>query len=195
MNPDPDHDGNEPREFWDGVPGEDQEEIAAERRKAASADPMRTGISRTIGGHAAALTKSAFAGRGLDAAELVQRWPELVGDVLARCTAPEHLVFPRKQRTGGELRVRCASAAMVTALAGEVTRLAARINAGLGGPVVGKISFKQGPLPARQASDLTSSPSASPERVAAIAAITSYGDDDEVRAALASLGLVIRSDS
>ena len=63
--------------------------------------------------HFAKLTKASFARYGFAYGELMARWPEIVGEALARHCEPERIKWPRgagetAQKLGGTLVIRAA---------------------------------------------------------------------------------------
>ena len=67
----------------------------------------------TLDKHFRELTRAAFARHGFAQAELVGRWPEIVGEELSRVSEPERIKWPRSaaenaRKTGGALVIRAA---------------------------------------------------------------------------------------
>jgi predicted nucleic acid-binding Zn ribbon protein len=77
--------------------------------------------------------------KGVERAEVVQRWPELVGPQIAAVTQAESV------SEDGVLRVRVATAPWATELSLTTPRILARINAGRKGRIV-SIRWIAGPL-------------------------------------------------
>jgi predicted nucleic acid-binding Zn ribbon protein len=78
-------------------------------------------------------------GKGVERAEVVQRWPELVGPQIAAVTQAESV------SEDGVLRVRVATAPWATELSLMTPRILARINAGRKGRI-SSIRWIAGPL-------------------------------------------------
>ena len=86
--------------------------------------------------------KSSGLGKGVERAEVVQRWPELVGPQIAAVTQAES-VSP-----DGVLRVRVATAPWASELSLMTPRILARVNAGRDGRI-NSIRWIAGPLERR----------------------------------------------
>ena len=86
--------------------------------------------------------KSSGLGKGVERAEVVQRWPELVGPQIAAVTQAES-VSP-----DGVLRVRVATAPWASELSLMTPRILARVNAGRAGRIT-SIRWIAGPLDRR----------------------------------------------
>lgn len=81
-------------------------------------------------------------GKGVQRAEVVERWPELVGPQIAAVTQAESV------SADGVLRVRVATAPWATELSLMTPRILARVNAGRQGRVT-SIRWIAGPLDRR----------------------------------------------
>ncbi len=87
------------------------------------------------------LTSSGL-GKGVERAEVVQRWPELVGPQIAAVTQAESV------SEDGVLRVRVATAPWATELSLMTPRILAKINAGRKGRI-NSVRWIAGPLERR----------------------------------------------
>ena len=127
-----------------------------------------------------------FGRRGFSRAEILIRWPAIVGAGLARHACPERLTAPRRAG-GGTLRVRV-EGGFATELQHLETEVIERINSYFGYRAVARLALVQGPLPVtaaparRQARPLDAGEAASLERALA------GTEDDRLRASLAGLG-------
>ncbi len=83
--------------------------------------------------------KSSGLGKGVERAEVVQRWPELVGPQIAAVTEAESV------SEDGVLRVRVATAPWASELSLMTPRILARVNAGRTGRI-NSIRWIAGPL-------------------------------------------------
>lgn len=81
-------------------------------------------------------------GKGVERAEVVQRWPDLVGPQIAAVTQAESV------SADGVLRVRVATAPWATELSLMTPRILARVNAGRQGRI-NSIRWIAGPLERR----------------------------------------------
>lgn len=136
----------------------------------------------------------ALAARGLGKASLIADWPAIVGEPIARFMRPIELQWPPRgaRRDPGAppslatLVVRVDGAfALEAQHAADV--VSARVNAHLGWRCVGRIAFRQGPLPPpRERRRAPAAPSAAAETEAQAAAASI--ENEELREALTRLG-------
>ncbi len=151
--------------------------LARHRGKAAFAP------SPTAARHASAVLKPLLADTGTGLAELKRRWSEVVGDSLAKATAPEKLA-------GGVLTIRAPSA-----LAPMIQHQAKLIldRCGLAGAKATKLTIMQG-APAKRVKPAAKAElrALSPEEEQALAADVSRLSDDRLRQAVARLGRAVR---
>lgn len=151
--------------------------------------------ARAVGTYVPKLTHKAFEKYGFAAAALITDWAVIVGNEVARYTAPERLKWPRGVEAGGDVeegsegrpgatlivRVEPARALDVQY---KAQQLIERINAHFGYRAVAELRLLQAPLPERtqradEAQRLAPPPCAAPE-LAGIA-------DERLRRALADL--------
>lgn len=95
--------------------------------------------------------------RGFQTADILARWPEIVGDRLAANTLPEKLAWPRRVSEAGEeamaepatlvLRVDGPAAIEIQHMAPQILE---RLNVYFGYRAVGKLRIVQAPLPTRE---------------------------------------------
>ena len=135
----------------------------------------------------------ALAARGLSESSLIAHWPEIVGLDIARFARFERLNWPpRGAKPDPEAEP--ASATMILRIDGafaleaqHLTRLIAeRVNAHLGWRCVGKVAFRQGPLPKVEPRRRIRAPS--PESLAEARALGGDLEDEALREALTRLG-------
>lgn len=86
----------------------------------------------TLDKHFRELTRAAFARHGFAQAELIGRWPEIVGEELSRASEPERIKWPRgaeesARKAGGTLVIRAAPGRGLE-LQHDVPRIIERIN-------------------------------------------------------------------
>src|SRR5262249_9785639 len=134
----------------------------------------------------------AFARQGFASAELVTRWPDIVGAEIAACSEPIKLNWPRG--ADGEetdaatlvLRVEGPAAVEIQHLADLICE---RVNRFLGWRAVGRLALRQAPLRRRQN---RAAAGVDPTVAARIAEDLSAVTDDELKGALARLGAAIK---
>ena len=91
-------------------------------------------------------TDRAMRAKGFVQAEVIVKWPQIVGHDLSSCSLPVKLIFPRGERVGGTLVVRCESA-YAPLLQHQTARITEMVNTFFGYGAVAKISLQQGPMP------------------------------------------------
>jgi hypothetical protein len=149
-----------------------------------SARPLRDLLGKVIG--------DAFARQGFASAELVTRWPDIVGAEIAACSEPIKLNWPRGadgEETGAAtlvLRVEGPAAVEIQHLADLICE---RVNRFLGWRAVGRLALRQAPLRRRQN---RAAAGVDPTVAARIAEDLSAVTDDELKGALARLGAAIK---
>jgi len=140
------------------------------------------------------LIAEALAARGLGETSLIDDWPAIVGETLARHARPIELQWPPRaaKRDPDAPAVPATLVLRVeTAFALEAQHSAAvivdRVNAHLGWRCVGKIAFRQGPLPPLK-EKRRAAPIPSDAAQAAARAAASPIEDDGLREAVTRLG-------
>jgi hypothetical protein len=163
------------------------------REKAAA--PRRNGIAR-LSSELPALTRTVFknsaGGRGFAEAGLITEWAAIVGAGIAAMSQPATLVFPRGERKGGVLTIRCGGAAALE-LQHLKPQILDRINSHFGYAAIRDIRFQQGDLrtTARSARRRDSA-APSPKDIAAVDATLTAVPDGALRETLQRLGVAIR---
>jgi len=84
--------------------------------------------------------------RGFAQARLITDWPAIAGDLLARETVPQKLVFPRGAKGDGILHLRVSSG-FALELQHIAPQLIERINGFFGYRAVADLRYQQGPVP------------------------------------------------
>jgi hypothetical protein len=95
---------------------------------------------------ASSFLSPAIRAKGFAQAEVVTRWPQIVGKELAGATVPQRLIFPRGERIGAKLVIRCESA-FAPLLGHKGPQVIDLVNRFFGFGAVASIEIKQGPLP------------------------------------------------
>jgi hypothetical protein len=166
------------------------------RSRPADSRDRRQGGLRALGGSLGAVTKRAFARRGLTGADIARQWPAIVGAELAARCRPRQLRFPKPgEAVDGRLTLRVAPGWALEVQHLE-SLLLERINGFFGYRAVARLVLQQGPLPA-----LRGGPAATPHPRAKTAAAPLGPDlaeklstvaDSDLRAALEGLGRSLR---
>ena len=94
---------------------------------------------------ASSLLSPAIRAKGFAQAEVVTRWPQIVGAELAGSCVPQRMIFPRGERMGAKLVIRCTSA-FATLLDHKAPQIIEMVNSFFGYGAVATIEIKQGPI-------------------------------------------------
>jgi hypothetical protein len=150
--------------------------------------------ARPLADFLGACLSDAFAEQGFASAELVTRWPDIVGPEIAAHAEPIKIQWRKGE--GGEraepatlvLRVEGPTAIEIQHLSGVILE---RVNRFFGWQAVGRLALRQAPLSRRKAGHR---PAAGPDQAvtARIAASLPEVADDGLRQALARLGAAIQ---
>ncbi len=118
------------------------------RRKRQAYDPSQRKARGllTVGTSLPNLAAPALRKRGFAQAKLITDWPAIVGEVLARETVPQKLVFPRYSKTDAILHLRVASGYALE-LQHIAPQIIDRINGFFGFRAVADLRYAQGPIP------------------------------------------------
>ncbi|MBL4790811.1 MAG: DUF721 domain-containing protein [Kordiimonadaceae bacterium] len=91
------------------------------------------------------LLSPAIRAKGFAQAEVVTKWPHIVGPKLAAFCVPQRLVYPRGERLGAKLVIRCESG-FATLLNHKSAQVIELVNRYFGYGAVAFIEIKQGPI-------------------------------------------------
>jgi hypothetical protein len=140
------------------------------------------------------IAKATLSKHGFDAADVITRWPDIVGPELAAHTAPRKLTFPKGVNAGGTLHVQVAGAA-ATELQHTEPQVIERINTYFGYRAVARLRLVQGPLPepARPAPDRAPPPPLDAAEQRALDKSVAGIEDEGLRSALAGLGRAVKA--
>lgn len=147
------------------------------------------------------ITRRLFGRRGFTEAAVLNDWPSIVGEDLARYCLPEKITYPDKSKIQGTLRLRVANGAFAVEVVHMEPVVIERINTFFGYRAVARLHLVQAPL--------TQSPPPSPPAIKAqkkehdhaspVTANAAHELDDvqdpELKAALEALGRAITSSS
>ena len=133
------------------------------------------------------LVTPALRAKGFAQAEVVTRWAHIVGPELAGSTVPISLRFPRGERVGATLVVRCESA-FAPLLTHKSARVIEMVNSFFGYQAVAKIEIKQGPLPRRPHRQPLAKKPLSRGAAKELASLVGEGELSPVQEAVKSLG-------
>ena len=137
------------------------------------------------------LTKGLLGKHGFTHAAIATKWPEIVGDNIARHSQPEKIVFSRDGATGGTLHLKIDSGAFATELQHLEPQIVERINTFFGYRAVVRIKLIQGPLPQTGRTYADEHPEPAPlseAEIQELAGTVATVDDPELQEALERLG-------
>jgi hypothetical protein len=161
------------------------------KAKAATPSSDRRGRMRPVGAELLSLIGAPMGRRGFAEGGLIAHWPAVVGEEVARATAPLKLAFPRGERRGGTLTLRVAGV-HATEIQHLVPQIIERINGYLGYGAIARLKLEQGRLPKpRRPAMREPGPLQPAEQAALDAAVRGIGDSD-LRQALDALGRAVK---
>jgi hypothetical protein len=151
----------------------------------------RRGRMRPIAAELISLIGKPMGRRGFAEGGLVAHWPAVVGEEIARQTAPLKLAFPRGERREGTLTLRVAGA-HATEIQHLVPQILERINGYLGYGAIARLKLEQGRLPKPRPPAMREPGPLLPEEQAALAAAVERIGDPDLRRALDGLGRAVK---
>jgi len=154
---------------------------------------VRTRWAKPVAQSIDRLTKGLLGKHGFTHGAIATKWPDIVGENMARHTQPEKIVFSRDGVTGGTLHLKTDSGAFATQLQHQEPQIIERINTFFGYRAVVRIQLIQGPLPQSKADPLGAPPKPLTETEAEdLAHTVALVDDPEIKEALERLGTSIK---
>lgn len=96
------------------------------------------------------VTAPVFGKRGLADGAIVADWPLIVGEMLAKRSAPQRIAYQAGKHTDGLLHLRVESGGLATELQHLEPVVVERINGYFGYRAVAALRFQNGPLPRRE---------------------------------------------
>ncbi len=127
--------------------------------------------------------------RGLAGGRIVAEWPQIVGAGLAKCSCPEKL-SPARGENEGVLRIRV-DGPLAIELQHLEPQIIERINGYFGYRAVGRLAMVRGPLPKPPPPPPRRQRAPNPEAARAAAQHFAQIGDDDLKAALESLGRAV----
>ncbi|QKS01253.1 DUF721 domain-containing protein [Sphingomonas sp. CL5.1] len=120
----------------------------SKRPRAPSPEPVRQNRARQVAELLPAVGGAAFRKFGFVQSAVVTRWPEIVGEKLARASTPDSIRFPQGKKQDGvlTLTVRGAHAAMMSHITPEIIE---RVNRFFGYAAVARVTIRQGDVAPR----------------------------------------------
>ena len=131
------------------------------------------------------LTRTALGKRGFTGAEVIARWPEIVGADLAVHACPLQIKYPKGRNGGATLLLRVSSSAAASLLQLKTPVIIERVNRFFGYGAVVRVEASHGPLPKPRAKVAPVAPAVWSE---AVAAETANVASEELQTALRKLG-------
>lgn len=146
----------------------------------------------TVGTSLPHIAAPALRKRGFAQAKLITDWPAIVGDVLARETVPQKLVFPRGSKSDAVLHLRVASG-FALELQHIAPQIIDRINGFFGYRAVADLRYAQGPIPPQRRPRRVTPPRLSDIDEAKLQRALGDIDDSGLQDALLRLGRAVRT--
>ncbi len=122
------------------------------------------------------------------------RWTAIVGEALARHTAPDKLTPARGTGYGATLRVR-AESSVALELQHREPQILERINGHFGYRAVSRLTIVQGPLPGAKRKQGRPLPAVTPEHERSVAGAVTGVRDDDLADALRGLGVRVAANA
>jgi hypothetical protein len=110
------------------------------------APSKRTFVTQTLGKFIPQLTRVSFSKRGFSDGEILHRWPIIIGEMLAKASHPEKIVYPKGQNGSGTLQLRVGNSGLALDIQHMEPVILDRINAHFGYRVISRIKIIQAPL-------------------------------------------------
>ncbi len=151
-------------------------------------ETARRARAQPLGRAMSGLTKRALDKRGFVDAEIVNRWPEIAGDLIGGHSLPERINFPKDRSKPGTLQLLLANGALATEIIHFEPVLLERINRYFGFRAVGRIKIIHGPLPKKGHIKRPPLPPIKSKTRDEIVQSLEPVADDELRSALLRLG-------
>ncbi len=168
------------------------EKPAKSKKPAAKKKTYRRYKTLSAARAASSLLSPAMRAKGFAQAEVVTRWPQIVGPELAGSCVPQRLIFPRGEKIGAKLVIRCSSA-FATLLEHKAPHIIDMVNRFFGYGAVARLEIKQGPirtikrLPAKEKRPLSTKDDKALNR------LVGNGDLSPLKEAVKSLGEMVLS--
>lgn len=171
--------------------------MAAAKAKGSKKDggqkaPERLRRTSSASSVARSFLSGAIRKKGFAQVEVITRWPHIVGPELADSTVPVDLRFPRGERMGATLVVRC-EGAFAPLLTHKATRVIEMVNSFFGYAAVAKLEVRQGPLPRKRDRRTIAKAPLSAEAKRNLTTLVGDGELSPLREAVKSLGEYVLS--
>jgi len=132
--------------------------------------------------------------RGFATAEIVTRWPEIAGEIMAAESTPDHLKFPKNSQKGGTLYI-SASGSVALQIQHQEPNILQRINVYFGYPAISQISISQTSHRYKKIKKVKKNYiEPTPQQMTQIKSATRMIVKPDLRHALNKLGIAVRRD-
>lgn len=165
--------------------------MAARAKPAARKNPPKRSAPglRSLAAPVSKVARPMLKRRGLAGGRIIAEWPQIVGAGLAKCSCPEKLSIARGDNDG-VLRIRV-DGPLAIELQHLEPQIIERINGYFGYRAVGRLAMVRGPLPKPPAPKAQRIAKPNPEAARKAAGHFSQIGDEELKAALESLGRAV----
>ncbi len=157
---------------------------------AATRNIRRGGGTRRVASIAGKVLGPALRRQGFAQSEIISRWPEIVGPVLAACSVPEQLAFADRTNAEGTLHIRV-DGAFAIELQHLEPLVIEKINRFYGYRAVARLWITQGPLPRRRGTVRAALRPLGEDEEREIAEVVAGTRNSDLKQALAALGRAV----
>ncbi len=152
------------------------------------ADQKRSYVTQALGKSITKLTRNTYGKRGFADGEILHHWPKIVGELLAKASLPEKIIYPTNKNGDGTLHLRVGNPGLALDIQHMEPTILERINAHFGYRAVARLKLIQAPLPLRhEKSDFQPTPLNGEETKSLERTLTPVQDPD-LKQALENLG-------
>lgn len=151
-------------------------------------EQKRSYVTQALGKSISRLTKTTYGKRGFADGEILRHWSNIVGDLLAKASLPEKIIYPNNKNGDGTLHLRVGNPGLALDIQHMEPTILERINAHFGYRAVGRLKIIQAPLPARDEKIDFKPKALSPQEEKTLAQSLTTIQDPDLKQALENLG-------
>ena len=151
-------------------------------------EPKRTYVTQALGKSISHLTRASYGKRGFADGEILHHWPTIVGELLAKASHPEKIIYPKNKNGDGTLHLRVGNPGLALDIQHMEPLVLERLNAHFGYRAISRIKIIQAPLPrSKEKSDFRPRALTEAEKQSLDQLLASV-DDPELKKVLENLG-------
>ena len=114
------------------------------------APTKRTFVTQALGKSISKLIQVSFSKRGFVDGEILHRWPTIIGEMLAKASHPEKIIYSKGRNGNGTLQLRVGNSGLALDIQHMEPMILDRINAYFGYRAISRIKIIQAPLPTQK---------------------------------------------